>query len=101
YRASVREHFTPHQAVGELTERHVTAQDPPRMIVRNPTELGATIRDRRRRLRLPQHDLAAKVGVSRQWIIEVKKGKSGAEIGLVFRTLAALGIAFRVTEEGS
>ena len=71
------------------------------MIVRNPTELGATIRDRRRRLRLPQHDLAAKVGVSRQWIIEVEKGKSGAEIGLVFRTLAALGIAFRATEEGS
>jgi HTH-type transcriptional regulator/antitoxin HipB len=65
------------------------------MIIRTPAELGATIKDRRRQLRLGQQQLAEKVGVSRQWLIEVERGKSGAEIGLVFRTLAALGITLR------
>jgi HTH-type transcriptional regulator / antitoxin HipB len=70
------------------------------MIIRTPVELGATIKDRRRKLRLGQRDLAEKVGVSRQWLIEVEKGKPGAEIGLIFRTLAALGIALRANDEG-
>lgn len=77
------------------------SRDLPSMTVRTPVELGATIRDRRRRLHLGQRDLAAKVGVSRQWIIAVEKGKPRVETGLVFRTLAALGITFRATEEGS
>jgi HTH-type transcriptional regulator/antitoxin HipB len=65
------------------------------MIIRTPAELGAAIKDRRRRLRLGQQQLAEKVGVSRQWLIEVERGKPGAEIGLIFRTLAALGITLR------
>ena len=62
------------------------------MIVRNPAGLGAVIRDRRRELGLEQRALADKVGVSRQWVIGVERGKPGAEIGLVFRALRALGI---------
>jgi HTH-type transcriptional regulator / antitoxin HipB len=69
------------------------------MIVRTPTELGAAIKDRRRKLRLEQRTLAEKAGVSRQWLIEVEKGKARAEIGLILRTLAALGIVVRVGEE--
>ena len=69
------------------------------MIIRTPVELGATIRDRRRKLQLGQRDLAEKVGVSRQWLIEVEKGKAGAEIGLIFRTLAALNITLRASDE--
>lgn len=69
------------------------------MIVHTPAELGAAIRDRRRRVGLEQRVLAQKVGVSRQWVIEVERGKPGAEIGLILRTLAALGIAVRVGDE--
>jgi len=69
------------------------------MFVRTPVDLGATIRDRRRKLQLGQRDLAGKVGVSRQWLIEVEKGKPGAEIGLIFRTLAALSIILRASDE--
>jgi HTH-type transcriptional regulator / antitoxin HipB len=69
------------------------------MIVRTPAELGAAIRDRRRRFGLKQRVLAQKVGVSRQWVIEVERGKPGAEVGLVLRTLAALGIVVRVRDE--
>ena len=51
------------------------------MIIRTPIELGAASKDRRRKLQLRQQHLAEKVGVSRQWLIEVEKGKPGAEIG--------------------
>lgn len=62
------------------------------MIVRNPAALGAVIRDRRRELRLEQKALAAKIGVSRHWVIDVERGKPGTEIGLIFRALRVLGI---------
>lgn len=67
------------------------------MIVRNPAALGAVIRDRRRELGLEQRALAEKVGVSRHWIIDVEKGKPGAEIGLIFRALRAVGIVLNAT----
>ena len=63
------------------------------MRIRTPTDLGATIRDRRITLGLGQGTLAQKAGVSRQWIVEVEKGKPRAEIGLLLRTIRALGIA--------
>lgn len=63
------------------------------MRIRTPTDLGALIRDRRNRLGLDQKSLAQKVGVSRQWIVEVEQGKPRAEIGLLLRTIGALGIA--------
>jgi len=67
------------------------------MRIRTPTELGALIRDRRTKLRLDQKSLAQKVGVSRQWIVEVEKGKPRAEIGLLLKTINAL--AIRLTTE--
>jgi HTH-type transcriptional regulator/antitoxin HipB len=60
------------------------------MLVRTPSDLGLLIRTRRRELGLDQRTLAARVGVSRLWIIEFERGKPRAEIGLVLRTLAAL-----------
>lgn len=62
------------------------------MLLRTPIDMGSAIRDRRRRLGLDQDELAARVGVSRKWIIEVEKGKPRAEIGLLLRTLDALGL---------
>ncbi|HTT24860.1 MAG TPA: helix-turn-helix domain-containing protein [Candidatus Sulfotelmatobacter sp.] len=59
------------------------------MRIRTPVDLGAFIRQRRIALGLDLKSLAAKVGVSRQWIVEVEKGKPKAEIGLVLRTLDA------------
>src|SRR5882724_392528 len=71
------------------------------MLIRTPAELGALIRDHRTRLRLDQKSLAEKVDVSRQWIVDVEKGKSGAPIGLVLRTLSVLGIAIDAATERS
>ena len=62
------------------------------MQIRTPGDLGAVIRDHRIKLGLDQRSLAEKAGVSRQWIVEVEKGKPRAEIGLLLRTIAVLGI---------
>lgn len=62
------------------------------MLVRTPADLGAVIRDRRKRLKLDQAALAKRIGVSRQWIIEVERGHARAELGLVLRAIDALDI---------
>ena len=66
------------------------------MHLRTSKDIGALIRDRRKRLGLDQKALAERVGVSRQWIIEVEHGKTRAALGLVLRTLAALGVDLAV-----
>jgi HTH-type transcriptional regulator/antitoxin HipB len=71
------------------------------MRIRSPTDLGHVIREQRRRLGLGQRELARKVGVSRQWIVEIEKGKPRAELGLVLRTLTALELALRVGRQAS
>ena len=68
------------------------------MIVRSSKDLGAAVKARRRGLGLDQGSLAAKVGVSRQWIGALEQGTSGAEIGLVLRTLRALELPLSVGE---
>ena len=68
------------------------------MRIRTPIDLGALIRERRKALRLDQKTLAEKVGVSRQWIVDVEQGKPRLEIGLVLRTADALGIVLTVDQ---
>ena len=69
------------------------------MRVRTATDLGAFIRERRVKLGMDQSDLAEKAGTSRKWIVEVEQGKPRAEIGLVLRTLKALGVSLEIAVE--
>ncbi len=62
------------------------------MLLRTPTDLGAVIRDRRKQLGLGQAELAPRIGVSRQWVIGIERGRARAELALVLRTLDELGI---------
>jgi HTH-type transcriptional regulator/antitoxin HipB len=71
----------------------------PVMLVRTPADLGAAIRDRRRQLGLDQATLARRIGVSRQWIIGIERGRSRAELGLVLRALDALGIRLNIAPD--
>jgi len=68
------------------------------MVIRNSSDLGALIRERRIKLGFDQISLAKKAGTSRKWLIEVERGKPRAEIGLILRTLKALGIALAVSD---
>jgi HTH-type transcriptional regulator / antitoxin HipB len=61
------------------------------MLVRTPADL-AVIRDRRKQLKLDQAALAKRIGVSRQWAIEMERGCARAELALVLRALDALSI---------
>ena len=60
--------------------------------VRTPADLGAVVREQRKQLKLDQATLAKRIGVSRQWVIEVERGHARAELGLVLRALDALNI---------
>jgi len=62
------------------------------MFIRTPADLGAVVRDRRKQLGLDQAELATRAGVSRKWLIGIERGRTRAELGLVLRTLDALGI---------
>lgn len=45
--------------------------------------LGASIRSHRRRAKLTQEELAAKTGVSTQWISEIERGNGAPSIELI------------------
>ena len=62
------------------------------LYVRTPSDLGALIRERRRKLGLDQAELAERVGVNRKWVIAIESGKPRAALGLVLRTLQVLGL---------
>ena len=68
------------------------------MHIRTALELGAFLRDLRRKRGIDQGTLARQVGVSRQWIVAIEKGKPRAPIGLVLRTLNTLGVSLDVEE---
>lgn len=67
------------------------------MLVRTPADIGAVIRDRRKQLKLDQATFAKRIGVSRQWVIEMERGHARAELALVLRALDALNIRLDTT----
>ena len=71
------------------------------MRIRTTTDLGAFIRERRTALGMDQVSLAKKAGTSRKWLVEVERGKPGAEIGLILRTLKSLEISIDVEADSS
>jgi HTH-type transcriptional regulator / antitoxin HipB len=62
------------------------------MRIRTAADLGAVVRDRRKQLKLDQASLARRIGVSRQWLIDVEHGHPRAELALVLRALDALSV---------
>lgn len=61
------------------------------MLVVHPYDFSLAVQAQRRTLKLTQAELAAKVGVGRQWIIDLEGGKEAVAFAPVVRTLAALG----------
>lgn len=62
------------------------------MILRTATDIGALIRDSRRRAGLSQAALAERIGTTQPWVSEIERGKGTAEIGMILRVLATLDI---------
>ena len=70
------------------------------MLVHTPEDIGTFIRDRRKHQKLGQSQLAALIGVNRRWVMEIEGGKPRAEIGLVMKALAALGVEIQIGTAG-
>ena len=68
------------------------------MFVRTVLDLAAAIKGGRRKRGWTQGDLARRAGVSRQWVVNVEKGKPTAEVGSVLRALTALGLTIDLVE---
>lgn len=66
------------------------------MRITDARDLGLYVRDRRRDLGMTQAELAEAAGVSRRWLLDLETGKETAHVGLVLRTLDALGLTLDV-----
>lgn len=66
------------------------------MEVNNMRELAGYIRAQRKELGWSQAELAEKIGVGRFWVIDLEKGKSTAEVGVVLRAIKALGFSIQL-----
>lgn len=66
------------------------------MKVQSPQDLGILVREERKKQGWTQAELADRVGVKPLWISAFERGKTTAQIGLVFRTIKALGMNISV-----
>lgn len=66
------------------------------MVIKTAKDIGALVRDLRKRQSLTQAALAARVGASRKWLIDLEAGKPTADLSLALRTMRALGVAIDV-----
>jgi HTH-type transcriptional regulator/antitoxin HipB len=60
------------------------------VLVNSINDLASAVRGGRLRAGLSQEQVAARAGVSRQWVGELERGKPTAELGLVLGLLDAL-----------
>jgi HTH-type transcriptional regulator/antitoxin HipB len=63
------------------------------MRIHSAKDLGALVRTHRKKRGWTQKQLASEVGVQALWISQFERGKTTAQIGLVFRTLRALDLS--------
>ncbi len=61
------------------------------------TEIGALVRQTRKRLGVTQKDLALTAGTGLRFVIDLEKGKETCELGKSLRILQTLGITVTLT----
>jgi HTH-type transcriptional regulator / antitoxin HipB len=61
------------------------------------TEIGALVRETRKRLGVTQKDLALTAGTGLRFVIDLEKGKETCELGKSLRILQTLGITVTLT----
>jgi HTH-type transcriptional regulator / antitoxin HipB len=70
------------------------------MDTKNPEQLGAAIRTRRKELKVTQKDLAMTCGTGLRFIIDLEKGKPTCQIGKMLQVLQALGLKLQIVSPG-
>jgi y4mF family transcriptional regulator len=69
--------------------------------INNSIELGAFIRDERKRLKVTQKELAMVAGTGLRFLIELERGKPTSRIEGVFKVLQALGTKLAIGTSGA
>ena len=67
-------------------------KEKPSLVVQSSADLGAIIRDRRKRLALNQLDLAGLANTGNRFIVEVENGKPTVQLQKVLDLLQLLGL---------
>lgn len=71
------------------------------MIASSAAELGAMLREARRAKKMSQSELAAMVGVTRQWVISAEKGAPTARLDLMLDALRCVDLLIDVVSDDS
>lgn len=66
-------------------------------VIYTPRDIGALIRETRKRLGVTQKDLALTAGTGLRFVIDLEKGKETCELGKSLRIIQTLGIALILT----
>ncbi len=66
------------------------------MQARTPEDLGSLVREHRLARAMTQAQLARAIGTSRQWVVDLERGKPTLALGLVLRAVTAVGLSLRV-----
>jgi len=67
----------------------------------SPKQLGATIRAKRKQLKVTQKDLALTCGTGLRFIIDLEKGKPTCQIGKILQVIQALGFSLQISNPGT
>jgi len=71
------------------------------MLARTPEDLGSLVREHRLARAMTQAQLAQAIGTSRQWVVDLERGKPTLALGLVLRAVTAVGLSLRVERRPS
>lgn len=69
------------------------------MKIRSAKDIGIAMRERRRLLGLTQDALAQRIGVGRQWVVGVERGRARPDVRLILRAMRVLGLVLEVRAE--
>jgi HTH-type transcriptional regulator / antitoxin HipB len=67
------------------------------MRIKNVEQFGNVIRNRRKRLKITQKELAMTCGTGLRFIVDLEKGKSTCQIGKALQVPQALGLVIEIT----
>ncbi len=69
------------------------------MNIRRPNDLGAAVKEARRKQGMNQTELAARLEVNRESVSRLERGDPGITLGIVLRALNILGLSLALEDE--
>jgi len=71
------------------------------MKIRRPNDIGAAVKEARRKRGMNQTELAARLEVNRESVSRLETGDPGITLGIVLRALSVLGLTLALDNEAA